>query len=404
MRKPRLLMAMRGDYLNKPAKGALHYSRMISLYLRKYMDVYLLGKDDLFKEAGWLPKRIDGEEFPFLDPWRFFPFARFLPRPFDAFLATRAVLEEIRKVTPDIIYCQEIEFLPPLVNLKVPIVLHFHALFKEMLALGYPPVVEVRRFFRSPWLTALQGKFNLLLLKRYGRHISRVLITAPSEQILLLKHKIPTLASKMEGVPICVDTNLFRPLNRGDARRALSLPPQAFVVLFVGGLDSLKAPHLLLQAFLGFRRKFPQSILLFVGGGPLEGELKVKVKEEGLENSVLFFGQVSHQDLPLFYNSADVFAFPSAYEGMPTVVLEALACGTPVIVTRAGGGWQYPIREGKEGFVMERPESILIEKALEKALRLPPEAREDCRQLALHFSQERIGERIRDLLFSLISV
>lgn len=404
MRKPRLLMLMRGDYLNKPAKGALHYSRMISLYLKEHMDVYLLGKDDLLKERGWLSKRINGEEFPFLDPWRSSPFARFSPRPFDAFLATRSALEEIRRVMPDIIYCQEIEFLPPLVNLRVPLVLHFHALFKEMLALDYPPVAEVRHFFHHPRLRALQGKFNLFLLKRYGESISRILITAPPGEILFLKRKIPSLASKMEGASICVDTDLFRPLDRGDARRALSLSLQAFVVLFVGGLEPLKAPHLLLQAFLKFHRKFPQAMLLFVGGGPLEGELKAKVREKGLENSVLFFGLVPHQNLPLFYNSADVFALPSAYEGMPTVVLEALACGTPVIVTRAGGGRQYPIREGKEGFVIERPASLLIEEALEKALCLPPETREDCRRLALHFSQERVGERIRDLLFSLISV
>jgi glycosyltransferase involved in cell wall biosynthesis len=113
-----------------------------------------------------------------------------------------------------------------------------------------------------------------------------------------------------------------------DFRRRESLPEQ--FLLHVGTLQPRKNLPLLLDALAQLNR--PDLLLVFIGGkGWYYDEIFTRVKALKLENRVRFTGYVADEELPLWYNAATIFLFPSLYEGFGMPVLEAIACGTPVI-------------------------------------------------------------------------
>lgn len=136
-------------------------------------------------------------------------------------------------------------------------------------------------------------------------------------------------------VPNGVDMELFAPGERAAARRALDLPATGRIVLVVGHLIERKDPLLALEAFrLGAQA---DAQLVFVGRGPLAEALVARAGELGLGARVVLAGERPPEQLRDWYRAADVLLLTSRREGRPNVVLEALASGTPVVATAAGG-------------------------------------------------------------------
>ena len=398
MDKPRLLMAMRGDFLGEPSKGGLFFSKDIALYLSKFIDVYLVGKDDKENKKGyWREKKIEGTTFPFLDPYIN---KQFVGRPFDTFISVRKAWKEIEKTNPDIVYLQEMDFLP-LAKLGKPTILHIHGCYKEMLALHYPRLWKLRRNIPNWFPNYIQGLFHLFLIKRYLPYLNKILVSANKSQIAYLKEKEPLLGEKTLFVPLLLDTDMFFPMDKLEARRILKLPEDHFIVLFVGGLDPLKAPHILIQAFKIFNERSPNSLLLLIGKGTLENKLRTLAEKLELEKNVKFLGKISHSDLPIYYNASDVFVLPSFYEGISLVSLEALSCGIPIVVTSAIGASEF-IQPGVQGFIVEEGDVESLALALHQAVKLPPETRRLCREIALQFSKEQVGKLVKDILLDLL--
>ena len=112
------------------------------------------------------------------------------------------------------------------------------------------------------------------------------------------------------------------------------LPRDGQYILYLGSEDPRKNLNRLLVAFRQVAVRFPDARLLKVGGGRFVGErqnLLAKVKDFGIIDKVHIIDQISDSDLAYFYNLADVFVFPSLYEGFGLPPLEAMACGTPVV-------------------------------------------------------------------------
>jgi glycosyltransferase involved in cell wall biosynthesis len=127
-----------------------------------------------------------------------------------------------------------------------------------------------------------------------------------------------------------VDLNLFKPSNLKESRNKVGIDDR-FTVLFVGRLIPIKGIKLLVE----IARQLDQIQFVFVGGGPLESFLKSASIQSP---NIKFLGQVQNVHLPYYYNSADIFCIPSQYEeGLGRVVMESVACGTPVIGSNRGG-------------------------------------------------------------------
>jgi glycosyltransferase involved in cell wall biosynthesis len=138
-------------------------------------------------------------------------------------------------------------------------------------------------------------------------------------------------------VPTGVDMEVFHPQSCEAARQALQLPAAARLVLYVGNLLPVKGVPTLITAFAEVARQDPTAHLVLVGHGPLRGRLEQQVHAADLHRCVTFAGARPHADIPQWLAAADVLCLPSVAEGLPNVVLEALACGRPVVASAVGG-------------------------------------------------------------------
>lgn len=131
-----------------------------------------------------------------------------------------------------------------------------------------------------------------------------------------------------------VDLERFRPEKKLEARKKIGLPAASKILLSVGNLIELKGHHIAIEALASL----PPDTYLVIAGTGLEGENLIdQVQRLGLTDRVQFAGQIHNQDLKWWYSSADVLLLCSSREGWPNVLLEAMACGTPVIATPVGG-------------------------------------------------------------------
>lgn len=192
-------------------------------------------------------------------------------------------------------------------------------------------------------LTALGCDLNLYSTFRFRREAIRAAL-AGAERVSVLNSAMRDTCSRLGMapdrvaiIPNGVDTDLFTILDRSACRTELGLPADGPVVLFVGSLDPVKGIDTLLRAFalLSGRHPVPPRLAI-VGGGHLEQPLKALAEELGLSDRVEFAGPVGHSRLPVWMNAADCLCLPSLREGHPNVMMEALACGTPVVGSAVG--------------------------------------------------------------------
>lgn len=148
-------------------------------------------------------------------------------------------------------------------------------------------------------------------------------------------------ASKVTVIGNGVDLERFAPVERAEARRRLGLAPDAKVIIGVGNLIPTKGFHRVIPLLPELRRRHPGLVYLIVGGGSSQGdqraELEALARDCGVADVVRFCGRQPQEALKWHYGAADVFAQATEFEGWSNVLLEAMACGLPVVTTRVGG-------------------------------------------------------------------
>ena len=233
----------------------------------------------------------------------------------------------------------------------------------------------------------------------------RIICASESERETLLKlYGVPD--DRVTCIPCGVDTEHFRPMSRSRVRRRLKLPAKESLVLFVGRIEPLKGIDVLLRAVSKLEGEFR---LLAVGGDGKEAarqaELRALVDELGIGERVSFRDAVPHDDLPLYYNAADVCVVPSYYESFGLVALEAMACGVPVVASRVGG-LRETVQDGETGYLVpwrcpqpfaERLDQLLSDARLRR--RLGREAR-----IAVErFRWSEVAAQVEDVYHELVS-
>jgi len=167
-------------------------------------------------------------------------------------------------------------------------------------------------------------------------------------------------------------------------------------ILSLGTLEPRKNFTGLVEAYALMRDK--ELKLVIAGGkGWLYDEIFARVKELGLEDKVFFPGFVADEDLPALYNLAELFVFPSLYEGFGLPPLEAMACGTPVVTSDRPS---LPEVVGEAGFMVEATDNEALAKAMEQVLTdedLRREMREKGLRQAAKFTWEAAAEKLLDV-------
>ncbi len=183
-----------------------------------------------------------------------------------------------------------------------------------------------------------------------------------------------------------LDRDRFRPLQHTQLRRrlarelAISLPDAAPVLTTVGALIPRKGQALVIEALT----YLPQdTVLMLVGRGEEEAALRSLAQDRGAGQRVHFLGSLDHDLLPLVLSAADAMVLPSASEGLANAWVELLACGTPLVITDAGGAREV-VTAPEAGRIVARDPRSIAEGIL--ALLADPPQREAVAGMAERFS------------------
>lgn len=192
-----------------------------------------------------------------------------------------------------------------------------------------------------------------------------------------------------------VDAQRFHPVDREEARRRFGLDRSKRTVLAVGRLHPLKGFDLIIDAVAGM----PDAQLLIAGSGTEHDALVARAAARGVADRVRLVGQQAHETLATLYSCADVLVLASSHEGWPNVLLEAMACGTPVIATNVGGTSEIVVAP-EAGLIIEQRSADAIATALRTMFAAMPD-RAATRRFAESFSwdettrgQERLFESL----------
>jgi glycosyltransferase involved in cell wall biosynthesis len=199
--------------------------------------------------------------------------------------------------------------------------------------LGKPYVIcpagALPLFGRSGWLKRL---YNLLIGYAIVRNASGWIAVTASELPQFEAYGVS--ASRVTVIPNGVNAEDFPAVDVMAFRSRHNLPVDAPLILFMGRLNPIKGPDLLLQAFLAIRRDFPAYHLAFAGpDGGMLADLRAETVRAGVQNAVHFLGYVSGADKVAAYRTASLLVVPSRQEAMSIVAIEAGICGVPVLLT-----------------------------------------------------------------------
>lgn len=239
----------------------------------------------------------------------------------------------------------------------------------------------------KPFVVTARGTdLNLIPEYRYPRQLILKTADAASASIGVCKALMDSLAelgaekNKLMVFRNGVDLENFKPEDRSVARKKLGLSSNR-ILLSVGHLVERKGHHIAIQAL----PLLPKDVLLVIAGsGPENRNLQSLAQKLGLQQRVLFTGQLANQDLKWWYSAADALVLCSSREGWANVLLEAMACATPVIATNIWGTPEVVSNTNAGLLMVERSASALAHSFETLFLNYP--AREAVRKHAEKFS------------------
>ena len=185
---------------------------------------------------------------------------------------------------------------------------------------------------------------------------------------------------------------------------SLGIPPGARVILTVGRLDPQKGLLVLLDSAKSLVAEFPELHFLLVGEGPQRSELETGIRHRGLSGRVHLAGW--RADVPQLLKAATIFVLPSLWEGLPNVVLEAMAAGVPVICSRVEGAEEL-IDANRTGLLVDPGSPTELQPSIRQLLREPERADQLARAaretVRLEFTWEQMAARYQTLYRQLLS-
>ena len=195
------------------------------------------------------------------------------------------------------------------------------------------------------------------------------------------------IAQKVTVVPNGVDLECFRPRDKSGTRRILGLSDQVPVILYAGRITESKGVGYLAAAMPAVVKECEDVVFVLLGEGNLRLKISKFGEEMGIRQHILFAGYRPHDELPMWLNAADLLVLPSLSEGRPNIILEAMACGIPIVATRVGGIPEL-IRDGENGILVPPNDVEALTKAILAVLKMDDR-------------RETFGKRARETLESL---
>ena len=200
-----------------------------------------------------------------------------------------------------------------------------------------------------------------------------------------------------------VDTNKFKRDSglASKTRERYGFNSNDEIILFAGRLSRKKCVHVAIDAINMGRLNGKKWSLVIVGEGPLKEPLQHQVIDLGISDHVLFAGRIPYNEMPSFYNMADLVVLPSIDEGVPMMLMESLACGTPVVATRVGGVPEI-IRHGYNGILISEATAENVSAGIEKCFQSTWSSSQIIKSIE-SWTGFRVAQRIQNTLVETIN-
>lgn len=243
-----------------------------------------------------------------------------------------------------------------------------------------PIAAMVARIRRIPLIVSLHGsdvfiaRKNLLfgLVAGMTLRFAQV-VTACSNDLKADAIRLGVPESIVRTIVWGADPKLFAPRDDAALRARLGIAPNDLVVLGLGRLVYKKGYQYLLRAVPYVLSEFEEVRFVIGGAGSVLDELKQLARELGVENRVCFPGRIAWHDVPAYLSICDVFVAPSIrdhqgnVDGLPTIILEAMAAGKPVVASNIGG-IPLVVKDGENGFLVREKDSLQIAEVIKRLL------------------------------------
>ncbi|SDZ21238.1 glycosyltransferase family 4 protein [Thermoactinomyces sp. DSM 45892] len=219
--------------------------------------------------------------------------------------------------------------------------LHCHTIFPDGYVGG-----KLKEELGVPVISTIHGSDIMLYPKKNKKIYERTIeALKANDHLITVSDRLRDEVDQMvPGLPVSTiyngfDPNRFYPIDRQEARLRLGIPPEGKKIVFIGNLLPVKGISYLLQAFhrLVQGDQHEGLDLYVVGAGPLQSSIEEEIAELSLVGRVHLMGRRPYDEIPLWMNSADVTALTSLSEGLPSILLESMGCGRPMVATDVGG-------------------------------------------------------------------
>jgi glycosyltransferase involved in cell wall biosynthesis len=246
------------------------------------------------------------------------------------------------------------------------------------------------------------GKLYQPFLIRFLEKVKVIIATSP--HYVASSKMLGQFQPKCRVIPLGIDLARFSPQGEGTVHvEAIRSRHGSRIVLFVGKLRYYKGLHVLIEAM-----KRVEGRLLLIGSGPLERDLRTQVTEAGLNRKIFFLGELLDGDLVHYFQACEVFVLPAVLrsEAFGTVLLEAMACGKPVVSTELGTGTSFVNQHRETGLVVQASDPQALAEALTYLLDHPEVGRRygsaGRERVEEYFSGENMIDRIVETYQDLI--
>ncbi len=284
--------------------------------------------------------------------------------------------------------------------------IHAHTVYPD----GFGAVMLGRALRRPTVITAHGGDVTLHLKRGLVRRLGRwalsnadhvIAVSSSLRRALVQGHGIE--AEKMTVIPNGVDVARFTPAPRSEARARLGLPAKGSKLLYVGAIAESKGVAYLLRAIHRLRHTSAWPLeLILVGEGKYEKAARALAAQLGIADAVTLGGKRPNDEIPLWMNASDLLVLPSLSEGFGVVLVEAMACGKPVVATTCGG--PEDIVTPQTGILVPPADDAALSEALLEILadgeRFHPQA---IREYAMDtYGYDRVTSRIMEVYAAIL--
>lgn len=288
-----------------------------------------------------------------------------------------------------------------IVHIQTPFVAHYQGV-QLAKALNVPTIISYHTFFEEYFYNYIKW-----LPKRWLRYAARAFSRSQCAQVDALLVPSQPMADVLKDYGIHTPTHVlptglklsaFTQGDRATFRAQHNISDDTPCITFVGRIALEKNIHFLLQMFAQLLTKLPNTLFIIAGEGPALPTLQKYSEQLNIQHAIKFVGYLDRANaLQSCYKAADVFVFASRTETQGLVLLEAMACGTPVVST-AVMGTKTIMRDGQGGLVAEENLDDFTEKVLH--LLENPEERKIMQEKALAYAQTWSQEHMTQQLIT----